>query len=77
MVSFSLMILRYLITSLPEKFVLYATAFSRYAPLNVEPLKSDSLISADVKLALLHQSLDSMVTTKYKIAPEVPTHEAS
>ncbi|CAK7355797.1 unnamed protein product [Dovyalis caffra] len=27
----------------------------RYAPLNVEPLKSDSLISAAVKLALLHR----------------------
>ena len=43
--------------SLPEKFALYATAFSRYAPLNVEPLKSDSLISADVKLALLYQTI--------------------
>lgn len=39
---------------LPVKLALYATAFSRYAPLNVEPLKFDSLISADVKLALLH-----------------------
>ena len=43
-------------TRLPVKFALYATAFSRYAPLNVEPLKSDSLISAAVKLALLYQS---------------------
>jgi hypothetical protein len=43
-------------TKLPEKFALYATAFSRYAPLNVEPLKSDSLISAAVKLALLDKS---------------------
>lgn len=41
---------------IPEKFALYATAFSRYAPLKVEPLKSDSLISAAVKLALLYQS---------------------
>lgn len=40
---------------IPVKFALYATAFSRYAPLKVEPLKSDSLISADVKLALLYQ----------------------
>lgn len=41
------------VSQLPVKFALYATAFSRYAPLNVEPLKSDSLISADVKFALL------------------------
>ena len=41
---------------IPVKLALYATAFSRYAPLKVEPLKSDSLISAAVKLALLYQS---------------------
>lgn len=40
---------------IPVKFALNATAFSMYAPLKVEPLKSDSLISADVKLALLCQ----------------------
>lgn len=39
----------------PVKLALYATAFSIYAPLKVEPLKSDSLISAEVKLALLYQ----------------------
>jgi hypothetical protein len=44
--------------SAPEKLALYATAFSRYAPLKVEPLKSDSLMSAEVKLALLKFSLE-------------------
>lgn len=45
----------------PVKFALYATAFSRYAPLKVEPLKSDSLMSADVKLALLYQSFQVII----------------
>ena len=49
-------------TRLPVKFALYATAFSRYAPLNVEPLKSDSLISAAVKLALLYQSFRLIIS---------------
>ena len=42
----------------PVKFELSATAFSRDGLLNVEPLKSDSFISADVKLARLHYHLD-------------------
>lgn len=45
----------------PVKLALYATAFSRYAPLKVEPLKSDSLISAAVKFALLHQSFQFLI----------------
>lgn len=43
-------------THVPVKLALYATAFPRDAPLNVEPLKSDSLVSAAVKFALLHHT---------------------
>lgn len=60
-------------TTLPAKLALYATAFSRYAPLNVEPLKSDSLISADVKLALLYQSISLIINAGvHNILKQVP-----
>lgn len=43
---------------IPVKSGSSATSLSREATLNVEPLKSDSFVSADVKLALLHYHLD-------------------
>lgn len=43
--------------SIPAKLVRYATAFSKYAPLNVLPWKSASFMSADVKLPRLKFSL--------------------
>lgn len=62
-----------LATSLPAKLALYATAFSRYAPLNVEPLKSDSLISADVKLALLYKPFRLIINTRLHTQSKVET----
>lgn len=66
-----------LATSLPAKLALYATAFSRYAPLNVEPLKSDSLISADVKLALLYKPFRLIINTRLRTQSKVETSTES
>ncbi|TQE05716.1 hypothetical protein C1H46_008622 [Malus baccata] len=50
-----------------------------YAPLKVEPLKSDFVISADVKLALLHKSVYidvkmQMLMTKLVLFPSNQIH---